>query len=101
MPEIQTQTPVEYEPVCTFCYTRCESGGNSCEPIIFLPEGESDGNERCCDDCNINILMDIRIKVAQRTLEQCYECDAITNYWEPFVYSNEEEVKYLCQNCCE
>ena len=98
MPEIQTQTPLEYEPVCDFCYTRCESGGNSCEPITYQEEALKE-EPRCCDDCNINIVMDIRIKMVQRTLEQCYYCETITNNWKPLIYTTGNNIEYFCQDC--
>jgi hypothetical protein len=66
MPETQTHTPLEDEPICNFCHEYCENGGNTCEPIAMYSYDEP----RCCDECNIDIVLDIRIKMAQRILQR-------------------------------
>lgn len=52
------------KPVCCFCGKECENEfGNNPYPV------NKDENARCCNDCNMSIVLPARIKAFEVTKE--------------------------------
>ena len=95
MPETQTQTPLENEPICEFCLAPCESGGNSFEPIETFGWKEN----RCCDDCNLNIVIPTRLEIRKKEHKFCHRCSGYIRHWNPVLCNYCNTIHSFCDEC--
>lgn len=98
MPEIQTQTPLENEPICDFCLSYCESGGNSIEPYTFFSNPCGD-EPRCCDDCNNEHIIPVRLELQRRDFNFCHRCSGYTREWKPIECIYCHKLTSFCNDC--
>lgn len=93
MPETQTQTPLENEPICEFCHSTCENGGNSFEPIETFGWEEN----RCCDECNLSTVIPTRASLG--SLQECHRCPDFTKEWTPVLCNYCNVIHPFCEDC--